>query len=263
MHYKRVVSALVFLPLFYAYVTYLPPQYFLVLLTFLSTAALAEFYSMCKIDGALKYAAILWGVVLLAVFFAGKDLFVAALLLAVLSLMTLRLFLRRDPVSSLSEVSAVVLGLLYIPCLLTFQLDIAKAGPSWVLLLYASVWTSDSLAYYLGKGFGKRKLYKEISPNKTVAGAVGSFLGGILGAVIIRTVLLHQVPVFYAVLIGSSVAVAAAIGDLVESMFKRDAGVKDSSNIIPGHGGALDKLDSFIFAGPVFFWVCSALGLIR
>jgi phosphatidate cytidylyltransferase len=64
-------------------------------------------------------------------------------------------------------------------------------------------------------------------------------------------------------LIGTVVGVVAVIGDLVESMFKRDAGVKDSSNIIPGHGGVLDKLDSFIFAGPVFYWLCSALGLLR
>jgi phosphatidate cytidylyltransferase len=262
MHFKRVVSALIFVPLFYLYVTYLPPEYFLFLLAFVSTVALAEFYTMAKIGGVLKYAGVFCGAALLAAFFAGGDLFAAALLLSVLSLMALRLFLKRDPASSLAEISVTVLGLLYIPSLLTFQIGLIKVGPAWLLLLYASVWIADSMAYYVGKGIGKRKLYVEVSPNKTVAGAVGSFLGGILGALIIKAVMLHQMPVVHTMLIGAAVGIVSVIGDLVESMFKRDAGVKDSSNIIPGHGGVLDKLDSFIFTGPVFYWLCSALGLI-
>lgn len=262
MHFKRVVSALVFVPLFYLYVTHLPPEYFLFLLAFVSTVALAEFYTMTKLGAALKYAGIFWGAALLAVFFAGKNFFAAVLLFSVLSLTTLRLFLKRDPASSLSEISMTVLGLLYIPCLLTFQISIIRAGSAWLLLLYASVWIADSMAYYVGKSIGRRKLYVEISPNKTVAGAVGSLLGGILGALIIKAALLHQVPVFHTILIGAAVGIVSVIGDLVESMFKRDAGVKDSSNIIPGHGGVLDKIDSFIFTGPVLYWLCSALGLI-
>jgi phosphatidate cytidylyltransferase len=263
MHVKRVISAIIFIPLLYLYVTYLPPQYFLFLLAVVSAAALGEFYAMAGIRGALKYAGIFCGVALLASFFAGKDFFVVALLSSVLSLMTLRLFLKREPADSLSEMSLTVLGLLYIPCLLTFQIGIVRAGPAWLFLLYSSVWMSDSMAYYVGKGIGKKKLYEEMSPNKTVAGAVGSLAGGIFGAMLIRGVLLRAAPVFHTMLIGAVVGVVAVVGDLVESMFKRDAGVKDSSNLIPGHGGILDKLDSFLFAGPVFYWLCSALGLLR
>jgi phosphatidate cytidylyltransferase len=263
MHVKRLISAIIFVPLFYLYVMYLPPKYFLFLLAVVSAAALGEFYAMAGIRGALKYGGIFCGVALLAAFFAGKDFFVVTLLSSVLSLMTLRLFLKREPVSSLSEISLTVLGLLYIPCLLTFQIGIVRAGPAWLFLLYASVWMSDSMAYYVGKGIGRRKLYEEVSPNKTVAGAAGSLAGGILGALLIREVILRPVPVLQAVLIGAVVGVVSVIGDLVESMFKRDAGVKDSSNTIPGHGGVLDKIDSFIFTGPVFYWLCSALGLLR
>ena len=263
MHVKRVISAIIFVPLFYLYVTYLPPEYFLFLLAIAAAAALGEFYSMAKIRGALKYAGIFCGVALLAAFFAGKDFFVVALLSSVLSLMTFRLFLKREPGASLSEISLTLLGLLYIPCLLTFQIGIVRAGPAWLFLLYSSVWMSDSMAYYVGKGIGRRKLYEEVSPNKTVAGAVGSLAGGMLGALLIREVILRPVPVFHVMLIGAVVGVVAVIGDLVESMFKRDAGVKDSSSIIPGHGGVLDKLDSFLFTGPVFYWLCSALGLLR
>jgi phosphatidate cytidylyltransferase len=129
-------------------------------------------------------------------------------------------------------------------------------------MLYVSVWVSDSAAYYICKGLGKRKLYPEVSPNKTVAGAAGSVIGGGAGALFVRYVLMRQISPLHAVLLGTSVGIASIIGDLVESMFKRDAGVKDSSNILPGHGGVLDKLDSVTFAGPVFYFLCRGLGLI-
>jgi phosphatidate cytidylyltransferase len=263
MHHKRLIVAAIVIPLLYLYVMFLPAEYFLYLVVFISTVALVEFYSLFRIQPILKYTAVAWGAALLAVFFVARHLFVDLLLLSALTLMGLRLFIRRDPSSSLAEVSAVLLGLLYIPGLLTFQLDLVRRGPAWIVMLYVAVWVSDSMAYYIGKGFGKRKLYSEVSPNKTVAGAVGSLAGGAIGAVFIKSVILHDVLFPEAVLLGLSVGAASVVGDLVESMFKRDAGVKDSSNILPGHGGMLDKLDSVTFAGPVFYWLSVGLGLLK
>lgn len=263
MHFKRLVIAVILLPLFYVYIMFLPPKYFLFMAVFFSTIALAEFYTMFKIGGLIKYSGILWGAVLLAVFFAKSDFFINTLLLSVLTIIGIRLFIKRDPHSSLFDISLIIMGLLYIPCLLTFQFNLLRTGPAWVVLLYTAVWASDSMAYYVGKGIGKRKLYKEISPNKTVAGAVGAVFGGILGAILIKTTILPQVSISQAVLIGSLVGIATVIGDLSESMFKRDAGVKDSGSIVPGHGGVLDKLDGATFAGPVLYWVCIGLGLIN
>ncbi len=262
MHFKRVLSALVFVPLFYAYIYLLPAAYFLPLLMVLSSTALWEFYSMASIRGPLKYAGIVCGIVLLVSFFQGKQLFTAAVILSVLLLSTVRLFTKRDPGSSLPEISAAAFGLLYLPGLLAFQLDIAKAGSGLLILLYTSVWVADSMAYYVGKGFGKRKLYKEVSPNKTVAGAVGSLIGGVLGAWLVKAVLLHELRIRDIIVTGVAIGIVSIIGDLVESMFKRDAGIKDSSGLIPGHGGVLDKLDSLTFAGPVLYFISRGLGLI-
>lgn len=232
------------------------------MLAFFSTVALIEFYGMVGIKGPLRYAGLLCGGAVMAVYFMAQQQFMDALLLSALFIMALRLFMKRDAARSLSETAATILGILYVPGLLSFQLSLAKAGPALIILLYSSVWAADSAAYYVGKGMGKRKLYKEISPNKTVAGAVGSVLGGAAGACIIRGLLLPQLTLNQAVILGLSVGVTTIVGDLVESMFKRDAGIKDSGAIIPGHGGVLDKIDGVTFAGPAFYWLCRGLGII-
>jgi phosphatidate cytidylyltransferase len=263
MHLKRLIIAFILLPLLYIYIMYLPSEYFLFLMVFFSTIALSEFYSMFRIKGLLKYTGILWGGALLFAFFVAREFFADILLLSVLTIMGLRLLIKREPAASLSETACVVFGLLYIPGLLSFQISLDRANPQWIVLLYTSVWASDSAAFYIGSAIGKRKLYKEISPNKTVAGATASIFGGTIGAVLIKFLFMHHIPLYIMIILGAAVGITTIIGDLVESMFKRDAGVKDSSNLVPGHGGVLDKLDSVTFAGPVFYWLCINLKLLQ
>ena len=263
MHLKRLVVALVLVPLLYVYTMYLPPQYYLFLITAVSTVALAEFYAISGVEGLLKYSGLFWGAVLLVMHFLARGLFSGVLFIALLSLLALRLFLKRDAAGSVREAAAVVFGLLYIPGLLSFQLDIIKAGAPLLVMLYAAVWGSDSMALYLGRSIGKRKLYVEMSPNKTVEGAIGSFIGGFIGVMLVRFTLVQNMPLQTAIALGIAVSFATVIGDLVESMFKRDAGVKDSSSLLPGHGGFLDKIDSVTFAGPAFYWSCLFLNVIR
>ena len=103
---------------------------------------------------------------------------------------------------------------------------------------------------------GKNKLSPSISPNKTVEGAFGSVLGGILGTIVSKFIFsIPGLSLTAVILIGVTMGISAMIGDLIESMFKRDAGVKDSSALIPGHGGMLDKLDGMLVAGPVLYFI--------
>jgi phosphatidate cytidylyltransferase len=166
-----------------------------------------------------------------------------------------RLFLVKDPSSSLRDISPAVTGFLYIPNLLLSQWYLRLQGYEWILFLYGCVWASDSLAYYIGKGVGRRKLYKEVSPNKTVAGAFGSIIGGILSALLLGKLMLNNIAILALIATGSAIGSVTIVGDLVESMFKRDAGVKDSGSFIPGHGGILDKIDGVLFAGPILYWI--------
>jgi phosphatidate cytidylyltransferase len=257
---KRIATAAVFLPLFVLYVMKLPSPFFTTLVAAVSALAIVEFYSMYGIRGPLKYLGIAAAVAMPAALHAGllADMLLAFVLLATGA----RLFTRPTPSSSLAELAPVILGVLYIPGLLSVQVHLREEAPGLILLLYGTVWCADSFAYYIGKGLGKRQLYEAMSPKKTVAGAVGSVAGGAVGAVSITLLILPEIPYPAAALTGLLVGAVTIIGDLVESMFKRDAGVKDSGAIIPGHGGILDKIDGSLFAGPVLFWLLIALGVI-
>jgi phosphatidate cytidylyltransferase len=129
-------------------------------------------------------------------------------------------------------------------------------GMEYIFMLYTSVWMADGGAFYIGTYRGRHKLYPSISPNKTWEGALGSLLGGAAGAVIIVIIFaMEDTSLMAAALTGALIGIAALLGDLVESLFKRDAGVKDSSVVIPGHGGMLDKLDGMLAAAPVLFFI--------
>ena len=114
---------------------------------------------------------------------------------------------------------------------------------------------SDTFAYFAGKSFGKTPFVQEISPNKTLEGAIGGAVACITGLMLLG-IFLAKLPWYHAMAIGIIVAIIAPMGDLIESLFKRDVGQKDSGNLIPGHGGVLDRVDSYIFTSfPVYYYV--------
>ncbi len=126
-------------------------------------------------------------------------------------------------------------------------------GAAYALLLLFSVILTDSCCYYAGMQFGKHKLAEVISPNKTIEGAIGGTLACVLFCLIFG-ILIFDLAWYHSLIMGLLIAGFAQIGDLCESMIKRDAGVKDSSDIIPGHGGFLDRTDSYIFTIPVVYY---------
>ncbi|MCE5284750.1 MAG: phosphatidate cytidylyltransferase [Pelosinus sp.] len=125
-------------------------------------------------------------------------------------------------------------------------------GAAYMWLAFIGTWSSDTLAYFVGSQLGRHKLCPAISPGKTVEGAVGGLLGSIIGTTVFSAVL--KLPLVHAIMLGILVGLAAQLGDLTESSIKRFAGVKDSGQLLPGHGGVLDRFDSILFAVPVVYY---------
>jgi len=135
--------------------------------------------------------------------------------------------------------------------------EVAQALYRWggytVIAVFASIWICDSAAYFAGRAVGRHRLFVRVSPNKTWEGAAAGFAGAVAAFLVARWACLPYLTVAQALVCGTIVGVCGQVGDLAESLLKRDAGVKDSSAIIPGHGGVLDRFDSLLFVAPLVF----------
>lgn len=134
-----------------------------------------------------------------------------------------------------------------------------EMGRDLLVLLLVVVWVGDTAAYYVGSLIGRRRLAPHISPKKTLEGAIAGIAGCVGGAILAHFWWFRRLPVTHAIAIGLLLGIIAIAGDLAESVFKRAAGTKDSSSILPGHGGLLDRIDSLLFAGPALYYYYVAL----
>ena len=174
-----------------------------------------------------------------------KELIVAAFLYLLLCAFTL--LRAKQPAKEITK-NFFIIAYVFLPLLYCIQRS--TLFPKLILFIFILIWSSDSFAYIVGRFFGKRPLAPILSPKKTIEG----FLGGILGTIsvaIIASYYWNLLPLHIGVSLALSVSIAAPLGDLLASAIKREANVKDSGVFLPGHGGALDRLDSFITAAPL------------
>lgn len=159
-----------------------------------------------------------------------------------------------------SHVGLIFLGVCYLGLTLPFWSSIRETGREWVMLLLFPACLTDTFGFLVGKAFGRHKLAPVISPNKTWEGFFGGIFGGVFGLWLAGQLFFSSIPLSWTklILIGTSISLLAILGDLIESLIKRSVGVKDSSHLIPGHGGVLDRLDALIFVAPFFYLLMQA-----
>lgn len=150
------------------------------------------------------------------------------------------------------DLAANALGLLYVPLLLghLVWLRYLPQGEWWVVWLLAVVFAGDTAAFYTGLSLGRKKLYPEVSPGKTWEGTLGGWAAALIAGIVAGRWLLPDVRIINLAELALVLGIMGVLGDLFESMLKRQARVKDSSRLLPGHGGMLDRLDSLLFAAP-------------
>jgi phosphatidate cytidylyltransferase len=260
MLYKRVLSGLLFLPIFYLFTWKLHPVYFLALVMAAAVLGQYEFYRMAQARG-IHPAALLGSVLGALVVLNGYRPLIPAtgaslLAVCLLAIMVVRLFSPRPVEGAIEDVSATFMGIVYVAVLFTFQVSIllGSNGRQWLVFLYFIIWASDIGAYSTGIPFGKHRLYEKISPKKSIEGLLGALVASAGMALLCQWWFMPPIGTGAVVGIAMALAAAGTIGDLVESLFKRAAGVKDSGTIIPGHGGILDRMDSMLFAAPVLYY---------
>ncbi len=156
---------------------------------------------------------------------------------------------------AVDQISYTLLGIFYVAGLSGYFISIhgLENGKLWIVFLFLITWLGDSAAYYGGRKFGKRPLAPTISPGKTIEGSLFGLLGSLVGGVIATLTFLQEVSALHCLLAAIICGIIGQLGDLAESTLKRYTGVKDSGKLMPGHGGVLDRIDSLLFAGPVFY----------
>jgi phosphatidate cytidylyltransferase len=241
-------------------IVYGPPIFLPLMVLGATFLGLKEFYQLAlpqskKIEHALGIGLGLMLSALMA--FADGKVVIPFFVFILFSLSFLFMISSDDLLSAISKMGVTLLGILYVGFLLSHVSLIRNLvrGQTWILFLITTIWAGDISAFGVGSWLGRHKLYPKISPKKTVEGLAGAVLGSVLVSLIFRGLFIPHLHIAIVILVAFILGLLGQFGDLTESMLKRSAQVKDSGGLLPGHGGMLDRLDSFLFTAPFLYYV--------
>jgi len=262
---QRILSAVVFLPIFWVLVKRFGPGPYEALLAVAAGIGLYELYALAAARGhrCHRLLGALTAALVLASFAVPAVPLAAVLAAAVFALPVASLWRGEDWGRVFGDVGATLFAATFVGVTFGYLLSLRllsdavsgnETGSDLVFLLFFVVWGSDVFAYAIGRLLGRRPLAPNVSPKKTVEGAIGGLLGAVALAFVARAWFMHRLTVRDALLLGLVLGIVGMLGDLVESMLKRGAGVKDSARLVPGHGGLLDRVDSLLYAAPLLYY---------
>jgi phosphatidate cytidylyltransferase len=260
---KRVIAGVLLAP-FTAFLFYiLPLKWFFVFLTIIAVFAVLECVAMVKIpDKFLPLFVVVAG--LAPLYYQYYQAYLLWLIASPLIYLIIRLTAGRSKKEDINKeiiqtVAVIVFSQIFIVLPLFYVYLLKKLNNYLPLILLFALWSSDTCAYFAGKTFGKILLVPQISPKKTFEGLLGAIFGSML--IIVLTSPLSGLSLTKSLIIGASIGILGQLGDIFESVGKRMSGVKDSSSLIPGHGGILDRMDSFIFTAPFLYNIYRLAGI--
>lgn len=254
----RILVSIIFIPLILI-VCILGKFYFLGLTLVIGGFAFYEFILFAKNKDASGSLLIGLPAVMLVILNAYFNVVELPHLMIAVVFFALLHELFRNQKSAILNLGVTLLGIFYIGLFVSSFISLREyffdyqRGAMVIISLLAAIWICDSAAYFFGLSFGKHRLFLRVSPKKSWEGAIAGFIFSILAMLAAKMVVIDFLNWQNVVVIGIILGTVGQVGDLIESLLKRDAGVKDSSNIIPGHGGIFDRFDSLIYSVPIVF----------
>ncbi len=252
----RVAAGLILVPIA-VYITVFADRFlFFLIMEAIILLGTREMIALVPKGGSFAGAPLMWaGAVAFptVLYFGSLQVFLSVAFMLLFILFLLKMFSAEPTERVVEDVSSGFFSVVFLPFLFSFFMMIRDIDPSWLVFLFFVIWMSDTCAYFTGISIGKRKLIPKVSPGKTIEGLAGGVIGALIMAFLWNYFLFDINPLLMG-LIAVDIIIAGIIGDLIESMIKRGAAVKDSGSLIPGHGGILDRFDSLLFAAPVLFF---------
>lgn len=255
---QRVLTAVIGLPIFLALIWFGNP-WFNLAVAIVAILGSLEFYRMTISKAMPSITCFAIAITVLLTIspyypdFITKSLIIT--LAIIISLLWL-LFLPKKE-GAFHDWAWIVAGILYMGWMLSYwaELRSMELGREWIYWSMITIMVSDTSAFFVGRAWGKHLMAPAISPKKTGEGAVGGLVASIIVSIILGIVLSLPLTYWQLALAGGIISIVAQLGDLVESLLKRNTGVKDSGNLVPGHGGILDRIDSFILVGALVYYL--------
>jgi phosphatidate cytidylyltransferase len=254
---KRIVTALLLIP-FFCYIVLWGPQWaFLITAAAVAVLCFREYSELAGLQGFAKPGVFAYAAGLLLLLLPGKY----GPLLILIAILAMALALRAVELRhALPDAGVMLLGVAYVFGSLRCAIELRAINVYWLFFALSLNWAGDIAALYVGRLIGRHKLAPHVSPAKSWEGSIASAVASVVYGAFYFPYLLKTAPLAGALGLTVIANVAGQFGDLCESAIKRGAGVKDSGNLLPGHGGWLDRVDSSLFALPVVYFVVSNLG---